>query len=52
MKKFISRLIICLILSPSTILCEDRKFEKLDYLRNKVLESKKENNVDSIKIYI
>jgi len=51
MKKFISRLIMCLMLTPSTILGEDRTFEKLDYLRNKILESKKENNVDSIKIY-
>ena len=39
------------MLTPSTILGEDRTFEKLDYLRNKILESKKENNVDSIKIY-
>ena len=39
------------MLTPSTILGEDRTFEKLDYLRNKILESKKENNVDSIKFY-
>ncbi len=51
MKKFTFKLIICLLLKPSAIFSNDRTFEKLDSLRSKILESKKENDVDSVKFY-
>ena len=52
MNHFTCKLIICLFLIPGALISNESAFAQLDSLRIKILDSKKENKVDSLKIYI